>query len=116
VTALAFSADGKWLASGDHDRTIRLYDPAGPQRGAWQARRAVHSLAFSPDDRLVAAGCLGGVEVWEAATGRHLGWIATPGSVVNQIAFLSDGRTLLSANGDGMVRLHDVPRPSRMGD
>jgi WD40 repeat protein len=57
VHALAFSKDGKWLASGGDDRALRLWDAAsGKQAAAWALEDVIRAVAFSPSGDLLYTG------------------------------------------------------------
>jgi WD40 repeat protein len=74
VRCLAFTKDGKTLASGSTDRTVKLWDvAAGKERATLKGHKAdVLSVAFSPDGKLLASGGMDNTaKLWDAMTGRE---------------------------------------------
>lgn len=121
VTAVAFSPDGKVLASADSAGYIRLWNTA---TGAPVGRplpvdphdeAGVTAVAFSPDGRvLVSAG--GGVQFWDAVTGIQVA-AAKPDhdGRVTELAFSPDGAMMATASSSGYVRLWNTATRRMVG-
>jgi WD40 repeat protein len=111
IWSVAFSPDGKLLATGDTNGEIRLYQVAdGRQLLTYKGHTGwVCSVTLSPDGRMIASGSDDRtVKLWDASTGLCLKTLQGHSGRVFSVAFSPDGHTLASGSEDSSVKLWDV--------
>jgi WD40 repeat protein len=111
VRSVAYSPDGKLLATAELDGTAKLRDAETGRvvRVLEDNPRGVNGVSFAPDGRTLAtAGLDGVVRIRDVASGEVLREFPGDGSPVYSVAFSPDGRTLASCGDDDKVHLWDA--------
>jgi len=117
VVSASFSPDGKSLASGSGDKTVRFWDlnTENPHFTCTGHKNHVLCTAWSPDGKMLASACKSGeVRVWDPETGKQKGktlvghkqWITW--LVWEPLHLNPQCRKLASSSKDGDVRIWDV--------
>lgn len=109
VHSVAFSPDGRMLASASIDGSIKLWDVAGGTelttlRGH---TNGVYGVAFSPDGRTLASVSIDGtVKLWQTETGEQLA--SLPREFVGEVTFSPDGRLFAVAGESAKLEVWDL--------
>jgi WD40 repeat protein/uncharacterized caspase-like protein len=111
VVSVAYSPNGRMLASGSSDKTIKLWDAASGRELRTLAGHTDHitSVAFSPNERMLASGSNDNtIKLWDVTSGKVLHTLTGHTYAVDSVAFSPDGVKLASGSGDGTIKLWDV--------
>jgi WD40 repeat protein len=119
VSAIAFSKDGKFIASGDRGRNIRIWNARTGEKkldlideGKARKNTAIYSIAFSHDGKKIVSGSIDKeIQLWSTETGEQIGKTLTGHkNEVFSVAFSHDDKTIVSGSLDKEILLWDVEK------
>ena len=113
IYSLDFAKNGRHIASGSGDKSVRLWDiETGQQIMQLSIEDGVTTVAISPDGRYVAAGSLDrSVRVWDSASGYLVQRLEGPDGhrdSVYSVAFSPTGRELVSGSLDKTIKMWEL--------
>lgn len=121
VRSLAFSPDGKLIASADglpqREGEIKIWNLQSRQllKTLKGHTDCIYSIAWSPDGKLIASASYDKmVKLWDVATGKELRNLQDHIDAVFAVAFSPDGKHLASASQDRTVKIWDVASGKRL--
>jgi WD40 repeat protein len=111
VWSLRFSPDGRMIASGGMDNTIKLWETStGKLRATLQNDAAVSSVAFGCDGKLLASSSFGetSIKFWDLTTGQQKTAFSGHTDTVFCVAFNNDATLHASGSWDGTIKIWDT--------
>ena len=111
ISAVAWSSDGKRIASASGDHTAQVWDASnGGHVLTYRGHSAdVLTLAWSPGGQYIATGGLDStVQIWNPSNGATVYTYRGQSDAIFDLAWSSDGTRIASASNDGTVRIWDA--------
>ncbi|MBD2356142.1 serine/threonine protein kinase [Tolypothrix sp. FACHB-123] len=111
VNSVAFAKDGKILASGSDDNTIKLWNLASKTeiRTLKGHSQWIWTVAFSPDGKTLASGSADrNIKLWNVSTGEEIRTLKGHKDGIASVAFSPDGNILATASLDKTIKLWDI--------
>ena len=111
ATAIAASADGKWIATAGRDNVIHLWEAATgkPEKTLAGHTGKINSLKFSPDNTRLASGSADKtLRVWDIAAGSEFAKVETANEIA-AVTWVLGGKQVAAGGGDALIRHWELP-------
>jgi WD40 repeat protein len=108
---VVYSPDGKTLASGSEDCTVKLWNVTSGRCTATLTghNKGIYALAFAPNGRTLASGSLDGtIKLWDIASEKSIATLMGHTGGVWGLGFSPDSKTLVSGSEDKSIRMWDI--------
>ena len=105
ITALDISSDGRYLAAAVSDGSIRVWSSSSSRSVRTLKHNRAATIAFGPDRLLATASDDGKVKVWNLRAGRIVRSLSGGGTTMRALSFAPDGRRVIGAGQDGVIRV-----------
>ena len=111
VVSVAWSPNGKHIASGSHDHSVKIWDYASGKELLTLSGHSsfVYSVAWSPDGKHIASESLdNSVKIWDAPNGNEVCTLSGHSNYVYSVSWSPDGKHIASGSEDGTIKIWDA--------
>ncbi len=111
ILSIAFNPDGKTIASGSRDKTIKIWDlKTGKEiRTLWGHHNWVWSVNYSPDGKVLVSGSGDKtIKIWQIPSGKIIRNLTDHTGPIYATAVSSDGLTIASGSGDKSIKIWQI--------
>lgn len=107
ITSVAFSPDGALLVAGTEQGIIKIWElsTGNEIRTLTGLSDFVHSIAISPDGKLITSASNDVIQLYELSTGQEVRTLSGHSAIIQGVAFSPDGQILASGGNDQTIRL-----------
>ncbi len=110
VNSVSWSLDGKYIASGCTDKTVKIWDIASNREVHTLSGHSISvtSVSWSSDGKHIASGIWDAIIIWDASKGREVSTLSEHSNGVNSVSWSPNGKYIASGNWDATIKIWDI--------